>query len=246
MPDDQPTARPGRRAIPRGAQRPVARAGRAALPAGRDLGRAGRELRAVLGQRHQGRALPVRRPRRARDRAHRAARIHRRGLARLPAGSAAGHDLRLPRARPPTRRRTGTASTRTSCCSTPTPRGSIGEIRWDPALFGYDQDSPDEDLSFDERDSAPFMPKCRVIDPAFTWGRDRKPGGAVGPDDLLRDAREGLHQAASGGAGEPARHLCRPRRARRWWTTSRASASPRSSCCRSTPSCRTSTCWTRA
>ena len=28
---------------------------------------------------------------------------------------------------------------------------------------------------FDERDSAPFMPKCRVVDPAFTWGRDRAP-----------------------------------------------------------------------
>ncbi|MGK9546186.1 glycogen debranching enzyme GlgX, partial [Salmonella enterica subsp. enterica] len=29
------------------------------------------------------------------------------------------------------------------------------------------------DLSFDERDSAPFVPKCKVIDPAHTWGNDQ-------------------------------------------------------------------------
>jgi isoamylase len=46
----------------------------------------------------------------------------------------------------------------------------IGELTWDDALFGYTIGHPDEDLSFDERDSAPYMPKSRVIDPAFTWG----------------------------------------------------------------------------
>jgi glycogen operon protein len=50
----------------------------------------------------------------------------------------------------------------------------VGELRWDDALFGYTMGSPDADLSFDERDSARFMPKCRVIDPAFTWGHDRR------------------------------------------------------------------------
>ncbi|MCK0538402.1 glycogen debranching protein GlgX [Alcanivorax quisquiliarum] len=44
-----------------------------------------------------------------------------------------------------------------------------GTLRWSPALFGYQLDSPDGDLSFDEQDSAPFVPKARVIDPAFTW-----------------------------------------------------------------------------
>ena len=29
--------------------------------------------------------------------------------------------------------------------------------------------------TFDERDSAPLMLKCRVIDPAFTWGQVRTP-----------------------------------------------------------------------
>ncbi|GAA0586400.1 glycogen debranching protein GlgX [Caenispirillum bisanense] len=45
-----------------------------------------------------------------------------------------------------------------------------GDLKWDDALFGYVLGDPKEDLSFDTRDSAPFMPKCRVIDPAFTWG----------------------------------------------------------------------------
>src|SRR5690348_9056916 len=49
-----------------------------------------------------------------------------------------------------------------------------GRLQWHPALFGYTMESAD-DLSFDERDSAPFMPKCRVVDPAFTWGQDRAP-----------------------------------------------------------------------
>ena len=31
------------------------------------------------------------------------------------------------------------------------------------------------DLSFDRRDNALGMPKCRVVDPAFTWGDDRPP-----------------------------------------------------------------------
>lgn len=44
-----------------------------------------------------------------------------------------------------------------------------GELKWDDALFAYDIASEDKDLTLDERDSAPFMPKCRVIDPAFSW-----------------------------------------------------------------------------
>ncbi|SEF98876.1 glycogen debranching protein GlgX [Billgrantia desiderata] len=49
----------------------------------------------------------------------------------------------------------------------------VGELVWDEALFGYTIGHADGDLSFDSRDSAPFMPRCRVIDPAFTWGRSR-------------------------------------------------------------------------
>ena len=45
----------------------------------------------------------------------------------------------------------------------------FGELKCDPALFGYTVGSEQGDLSFDERDSAPFMPKCIVVDPAFEW-----------------------------------------------------------------------------
>ena len=51
----------------------------------------------------------------------------------------------------------------------------VGELQWADELFGYRIGDEQADLSFDERDSAPFMPKCRVIDPAFTWGRERSP-----------------------------------------------------------------------
>ncbi len=50
-----------------------------------------------------------------------------------------------------------------------------GQIRWSDAHFGYRMGNPKEDLSIDRHDNAPGMPKCRVIDPAFTWGDDRPP-----------------------------------------------------------------------
>ncbi|HET6520538.1 MAG TPA: alpha-amylase family glycosyl hydrolase, partial [Geminicoccaceae bacterium] len=48
-----------------------------------------------------------------------------------------------------------------------------GDLRWHDALFAYKVGHRDEDRSFDERDSAPYMMKCEVIDPAFTWGGER-------------------------------------------------------------------------
>jgi glycogen operon protein len=50
-----------------------------------------------------------------------------------------------------------------------------GQIRWTDAHFGYRVGSPRQDLSFDRRDNARNMPKCRVVDTAFTWGNDRRP-----------------------------------------------------------------------
>jgi len=51
----------------------------------------------------------------------------------------------------------------------------VGSLKWSPDVFGYHLNSPDKDLSFNNRDSARCMPKCRVIDPAFTWGNERRP-----------------------------------------------------------------------
>ncbi len=49
------------------------------------------------------------------------------------------------------------------------------DVRWADELFGYRFDDPEADLSFDQRDSAPYAPLATVIDPAFTWGDDRSP-----------------------------------------------------------------------
>ncbi|MEJ0093880.1 MAG: glycogen debranching protein GlgX [Methylocella sp.] len=51
----------------------------------------------------------------------------------------------------------------------PYARAHMGDLQWDPAIFGYSIGHPDEDLSFDERDSAPFVPKCIIVDPNFDW-----------------------------------------------------------------------------
>ena len=52
----------------------------------------------------------------------------------------------------------------------------LGGLVWDPAIFGYHMESGD-DLTFDDRDSAPYVPKCLVVDPGFDWTgpRDRTP-----------------------------------------------------------------------
>ena len=45
----------------------------------------------------------------------------------------------------------------------PYARELFGEIIQDDAIFGYDPHGPERDLSFDTRDSAPFMPKCIAV-----------------------------------------------------------------------------------
>jgi isoamylase len=51
----------------------------------------------------------------------------------------------------------------------PYARAHIGELKWGPECFGYTIGAEGDDLTFDERDSAPFMPKCVVVDPNFDW-----------------------------------------------------------------------------
>lgn len=55
----------------------------------------------------------------------------------------------------------------------PYAKAIAGSIEWDNSLFGYDIGNPGEDLSFSETDSAPFLSKCVVIDPAFDWEGDQ-------------------------------------------------------------------------
>ncbi|HYB43777.1 MAG TPA: glycogen debranching enzyme GlgX, partial [Candidatus Methylomirabilis sp.] len=57
----------------------------------------------------------------------------------------------------------------------PYAKAITGGVQWNDALFGYVIGDPEEDLSRDDRDSAPFVPKCVVVDGAFSWGDDRPP-----------------------------------------------------------------------
>ncbi|HLI57544.1 MAG TPA: glycogen debranching protein GlgX, partial [Actinomycetota bacterium] len=48
-----------------------------------------------------------------------------------------------------------------------------GQVEWDPAVFGYPLGG--DDMTADDRDSAPFVPKSVVTNPFFDWGVDRPP-----------------------------------------------------------------------
>jgi glycogen operon protein len=51
----------------------------------------------------------------------------------------------------------------------PYAKAHVGALRWHPAVFGYTIGSPEGDLSFDTRDSARYVPRCRVVDQTFAW-----------------------------------------------------------------------------
>ncbi|HEX5370547.1 MAG TPA: glycogen debranching protein GlgX [Dehalococcoidia bacterium] len=59
----------------------------------------------------------------------------------------------------------------------PYAKATTGTLEWSEAMFAYplESQSDDRDLEFDERDSAPGMPKAVVIEGAFTWADDRAP-----------------------------------------------------------------------
>jgi len=52
-----------------------------------------------------------------------------------------------------------------------------GRFQWNEAWFGYQFGHPAKDLSFDTRDSAPFLPKCCVVENVLEHAgkRDRRP-----------------------------------------------------------------------
>jgi isoamylase len=55
----------------------------------------------------------------------------------------------------------------------PYAKAIAGTIQWDDALHGYRMGDAEADLSFDDRDSSPFLPKCVVTNPFFDWEGDR-------------------------------------------------------------------------
>ena len=105
--------------------------------------------------------------RRARGRAHRAAGVHGRGLARIPArrrpGTVYGYRVHGPYEPP-----AGHRFNPNKLLIDPYAKQMVGHIEWNPALFGYQMETGD-DSTFDERDSAPLRMKAR-------WSIRRSPG----------------------------------------------------------------------
>jgi glycogen operon protein len=57
----------------------------------------------------------------------------------------------------------------------PYAKAVFGKLTWTDAHFAYRIGAHEQDLGFDKRNNARWMPKCRVVDTAFTWGDDRPP-----------------------------------------------------------------------
>ena len=55
----------------------------------------------------------------------------------------------------------------------PYAKAVAGSVSWDDALFGYRPGEAETTAVPDERDSAAFVPKCVVVESAFSWGDDR-------------------------------------------------------------------------
>jgi isoamylase len=56
----------------------------------------------------------------------------------------------------------------------PYAKSIAGTVEWSDAMFGYRIGDPQADLSFHTRDNAANVPKCVIVDQAFTWGADRQ------------------------------------------------------------------------
>lgn len=57
----------------------------------------------------------------------------------------------------------------------PYAKSITGPLVFNETMQGYRSGSPKADMSFDRRDSAPFVPKCRVVDDTFSWNGDKAP-----------------------------------------------------------------------
>src|SRR5262249_7585331 len=55
----------------------------------------------------------------------------------------------------------------------PYAKAIAGQVTWNDALLGYEAQVTEDSGAADTRDSAPFVPKCVVVEAAFSWGDDR-------------------------------------------------------------------------
>ena len=97
----------------------------------------------------------------------------------------------------------------------PYAKAIAGQVNWADEMFGYVVGGEQEDLARDFRDDAWGMPKAAVIDHAFDWGNDKRPGIPLHSSIIYEVHVKGFTQALSGRARGIARHLCGPRQRRR-------------------------------
>lgn len=57
----------------------------------------------------------------------------------------------------------------------PYARQLSGKLQWDDAVYGFKPGDDEQDLSFNDSDSAQFVPKSVVVDEVFDWHHDRPP-----------------------------------------------------------------------
>jgi len=55
----------------------------------------------------------------------------------------------------------------------PYTKAITGVVKWSDTMFGYRIGDPKQDVSWDDRNNAGSVPKCLVVDQAFTWGGDQ-------------------------------------------------------------------------
>ena len=115
-----------------------------------------------------------------------------------------------------------------------------GAWDWNEAMFPYHFGDPEG--SRNDLDSAPYMPKSVVVNPFFDWGNDRRRDTPWHRTVVYETHVKGFTQAHPEHARGAARHLRRHGAPGSRSSTCSSSASPRSSCCRCTSSCRTRRC----
>ena len=210
----------------------------AAVPARGDLGRRRDELLALLRARRARRAVPVRR-RRATRRARRAARAHRLQLARLPAGRRPGPALRLPRPRA-VRPRAGPPLQPGQAAARPVRQGDRrARCDWDARRTSSATSPRRATTPTSSRRRGRRRRRSRSASSSTRASTGRATGRRDTPwhETVIYEVHvKGFTEAPPGRARGPARHLRGPRLRRGDRAPHGSSASPRSSCCRSTTS----------
>ena len=188
-------------------------------PRGRDVGRRGRQLRALLPARREGRALPLRCDSGRRE-------VQR--IALTERTDQVWHCY-LPEARPgllygyrvhgPYQPEQGHRFNPHKLLLDPYRASDRRQISWSDAHFGYQRRATSARISPSTGATARRHAEVPRDRPRLHLGRRPPAGRALARDGDLRDARERLHDAPPRRAAAPARHLRRARDGRRSSTT---------------------------